>query len=56
LGEVFIKGMFKNVLQRCMKVSCWKDEELGWFFLMIGEKGLELLRMFVLSDALGLIK
>ncbi|OQA82532.1 MAG: hypothetical protein BWY29_00804 [Microgenomates group bacterium ADurb.Bin238] len=39
-----------------MKVSCWKDEELGWFFLMIGEKGLELLRMFVLSDALGLIK
>jgi len=43
--------MFKNVLQRCMKVSCWKDEELGWFFLMI-----ELLRMFVLSDALGLIK
>ncbi|QHO62984.1 hypothetical protein [Candidatus Chazhemtobacterium aquaticus] len=42
--------MFKNVLQRCMKASCWKDEELGWFFLMIGEKRVEVSRVFILDD------
>gem|GEM_PF-4986743 len=33
-----------------MKASCWKDEELGWFFLMIGEKRVEVSRVFILDD------
>ena len=53
---VYKKGMFKNVLQRCMKVSCWKDEELGWFFLMIGGRRVELWRVFILDDECELSK
>ncbi len=37
-----------------MKASCRKDEGLGWFFLMIGEKRVELSRMFILDDECGL--